>query len=71
MAIKKHIDFYTAETKSNHIIAYGDWWIFKRKFKITYHDGMYFAHHKISRQYWPIGEAPTLDVAKDLCKLKL
>lgn len=64
------IHFYSAETKSRHIVAYGDVNRY-RKFKITHSDGRYFAHKLINGQYQPVGEAQSLEGATELCQLSI
>lgn len=64
----KQINFYAAETKSKHIIAYGDVKR-ERKFKITYSDGRYFSHRLVNGAYNTLGEAQSLEGAKEICVL--
>jgi hypothetical protein len=68
--LTREIKFYSADTKSKHIIAYGD--IFgKKRFKITYSDSRYFAHRVSKKAYTYIGEASSLEGAKNLCMLSI
>lgn len=67
---KNKIHFYSADVKASHIIAYGDI-SGKRAFKITYHDSKYFAWAMKGRSYQAIGEAPSLEVAQDICSIYL
>ncbi len=64
------IHFYGAETKSKHIIAYGDVKR-ERKFKITYSDSRYFSHRLVNGAYNTLGESKSLEGAKELCVLSI
>lgn len=64
------IHFYSADTKSTHIIAYGDVGA-ERKFKITYSDSRYFSHKLVNGAYNILGESQSLDGAKELCIISI
>lgn len=61
--------FYTAETKSTHIIAYADTHLKNRHFKITYSDDRYFSWKRICGKYHVLGEAQSLEGAQKLCEI--
>lgn len=62
------IHWYSAETKNNSIIAYGEI-NKKRLFKITYDRGIYLGHVLKKNKYEYVGQGNTLTVAQDFCRL--
>lgn len=68
--ILEKIKFYVANAVDNSIIAYGDIKN-KRKFKITFHDDMYFSHKLINRTYQPLGQSYCLETAINVCEIAI
>lgn len=64
------IRFYASDSDSRRIIAYGDTYTKKRKYKIEYFNGLYHSFVMSGNKYYSLGNAHGLNGAKEICETR-